>query len=346
MRVLNLSLDKNVLKEGSLVQRRLISLAGKHGTDTEEVNVTVLMPGKRDEQKRISPHLVIHAVGGFKILQFFKMWRKGKGILKHHPLSISPSTERERQEYNLITVQDAYFVGLIGFLLARKFNIPLEIQVHGLEQYSGLRKIVANFLLPRATKIRVVSERLQRELISNFQFPISKFYILPVYTQVETALRSVKKGLPVPFTFLTVGRLVPVKNIALQIRAFARLVREVPHVRLVIVGSGAERSNLQFLISNFQLKDKVILAGRQENLERYYQEADAFLLTSDSEGYGVVVTEAAAYKLPIIMTNVGLAGEFIKHDESGIIIPVGNEDELFGAMKELVEKPELRLRLG
>lgn len=100
--------------------------------------------------------------------------------------------------------------------------------------------------------------------------------------------------------------------------------------------------NLQFSISNFQLEDKISLEGRQENLGKYYKEADCFLMTSNSEGWGLVVTEASAYGLPIIMTAVGLAGEFIKNGENGIVIPIGDERALFSAMKRVINDEVLR----
>jgi len=70
------------------------------------------------------------------------------------------------------------------------------------------------------------------------------------------------------------------------------------------------------------------------------------LLTSNYEGWGIVVVEAAAYGLPIIMTDVGCAGELIKNGESGIIIPVVDQKELEKEMIRLVDDTELREKLG
>ena len=139
---------------------------------------------------------------------------------------------------------------------------------------------------------------------------------------------------------------MPVKNVALQICAFARLVKEYPQIRLRIVGEGPMRRNLQLTTNNLQLKDRVAFEGRQDNLSPYYKNADAFLLTSDFEGWGLAVTEAAAYGLPIIMTDVGLAGEFIGDGENGLVIPVGDEVALVAAMRRVMTDASLRARLG
>jgi glycosyltransferase involved in cell wall biosynthesis len=84
----------------------------------------------------------------------------------------------------------------------------------------------------------------------------------------------------------------------------------------------------------------------REKLDDLYSRADCFLLTSNSEGWGLVAVEAAAHALPIIMTDVGLAGEVIKNEESGLIIPVGDKDKLVAAMERIINDAGLRQRLG
>lgn len=330
MKICNLSLDNNVLKSGSLVQKRLLSLAEMAG------EITLFVPGETDESKKNSEHLTVYSVGGAKFIQFFKLWRKAKEIVN-------------KDKFDLITVQDTSFLALIGFFLAKRFKIPFEIQVHGLEKFYGIRKLIAGFVLSRAAKVRAVSHRLVSTLTETYNLKPNTFYVLPVYTQIVAPTEipnRVKVETNKQFTFLTVGRLVRVKNTDLQIRAFAELVKEFPNTRLVIVGSGELEGSLKSKVKSLKLEGKVNFEGRQENLERYYKEADAFLITSNAEGWGVVVTEAAAYGLPIVMTNVGLAGEFIKSEENGIVIPVGNEKALVTAMKRVIRDESLRKKLS
>ncbi len=298
MRVLNFSLDKTALEEGSLVQKRLAALSTAVG------EVVVLTPSGK----------------GGKVRQFLRIWKEARRLLAE-------------KHFNLITVQDTAYLALLAYLLARTARVPFEVQVHGLEKFYGVRKLIAGFVLRRADKVRVVSERLKREISA-------RAYVLPVYTQIPSQPPLYKGGEEGgDFVFLTVGRLVPVKNIGLQIRAFARIAKEFPNARLVIVGDGPERDNLP-------THGCVIFEGAQKDLRRFYKDADAFLFTSNSEGWGVVVTEAAAYGLPIIMTDVGCAGEFIKNGENGLVIPVGDEDALVAAMKRIIKDGELRVHLG
>jgi len=379
MRVLNLSLDTQILEKDSAVQKRLIALAEKVGNTTPALadsgtpflngGITVFVPGVRDERQELSAHLTIYSFGGLKLMQLFKMWRMGKRLLRSEASSffkggakssrrriLNPSaleneplplTKGELRPYDLITVQDPYFLGFLAVKLSEKFLVPIEVQIHGFEKMEGGRARLARFVLERATKIRVVSNRLRKLLESRFMIHESRIYELPVYTQIETPPKTSKrKTVPYPFTFLTVGRLVAIKNIALQINAFAKVAGKVPYIRLRIVGGGPLLEDLKLDVTSLNLEDKVLFEGYQGDLSRYYEEADAFLFTSNSEGWGRVVLEAAAHKLPIIMTDVGLAREVIQNEKNGFIIPVGNEDELARAMEEFLDKPELRVRLG
>ncbi len=344
MRVLNLSLDTKVLEKDSAVEKRLILLAEKAG------EMTVFVPGESDEERELSPSLTVHSFGGPKFLQLWKMWRKGRKLLKNPPAHKNeppPLRKEELKTFDLITVQDVYFLGWLGVKLSKLSGIPLEIQVHGLEKLSGLRERLARYVLSHANKVRVVSHRLQRLLTTYYQLPTTKIYELSVGTQIEASQKYAKrKTVPYPFTFLTVSRLVPVKNIEMQIRALGELVKTIPHVRLRIVGEGPIEESLKLQVQSLKLQDKISFEGYQKDLTKYYEEADAFMLTSDSEGWGRVLLEAAAYALPIIMTDVGLAQEVLLNNESAFVIKPGDTRELVLAMQELVDQPELRNRIG
>jgi len=146
--------------------------------------------------------------------------------------------------------------------------------------------------------------------------------------------------------FLTIGRLVPVKNIVIQIKAMVEVIKKFPEVELWIIGEGPEKNNLEYIINNLELSEKVKLLGWQGDLRKFYSQADVFMLTSNYEGWGLAVIEAAAYGLPIIMTDVGCAGEVIRNRENGIIISVGDVKKLGEAMVKIMENKDLRKKLG
>ncbi len=93
------------------------------------------------------------------------------------------------------------------------------------------------------------------------------------------------------------------------------------------------------------LEKHVTFTGTVSDPTPFFHEADAFLLTSLSEGYGMAPIEAACFGLPVIMTDVGCANEVILDQINGFVIPVGDELALVKAMKRLIEEPETRERI-
>src|SRR3989344_6123314 len=331
MKILNLSLDKSILDKNSKTSRRVV----EYGDWAD--SYIVVVPDKDYKEIRLSEKVFVYGSGGNnKIFQLINVYRVAKKLLK-------------RGGFDLITVQDQYYLALVGRILAKKFKIGLELQIHGFEKYSGLRKIIADFAILRASAVRCVSRRLKGQLMRDFGVREEKITVAPIYSEsvkfIKLKVHKVDNE-DNNFIFLTVGRLVAVKNISLQIRAMAEVAKKYPNVELIIVGDGPERKNLELKIKNLKLQNYIKLLGWQNNPEEFYSQADAFLLTSDYEGWGIVAVEAANYGLPIIMTNVGCAGELIENEKSGLVVPVNNQIKLEEAMVRIIKDDSLRKKLA
>jgi len=295
-------------------------------------NYSVILPSSSKDIVRLAENIIVYGSGGNnKVFNFFLIFFLAKRLLS-------------TGQYDILSIQDQYFLGFLGLFLSKLYKVPLEIQVHGFEKFRGFRAIFARFVIKRANVVRAVSLRLKNSLIKEFGIKESKVYVLPLFVLIGKHTRNLE--VKNTFNFLTVARLVPVKNIDLQIKAMVSLSNKYPEVRLKIVGDGPEKGRLIRLVLKLKLGDIVEFVGYQKEVDSWYENADVFVLSSDSEGWGVVVIEAASYGLPIIMTDVGCAGEFIHNKENGIIIPVKDVTALNEAMIDLVEKPELRMTLG
>src|SRR3989344_4647480 len=124
MKILNLSLDKSILDKNSKVARRII----EYGNLVDGYNDVV--PDKDYKEIRLSEKVFAYGTGGNnKIFQLINVHRVAKKILK-------------QDKFDVITIQDQYYLALVGWILAKKFKIGLELQIHGFEKYSGLRKII------------------------------------------------------------------------------------------------------------------------------------------------------------------------------------------------------------
>ena len=308
MRVLNLGLDNLVLDPQSSVANRLLEYGGL----VDEY--IVIVPDGEKKVQGLSDKVTVYGSGGAnKIIQLFKTCRLARKLIRE-------------KKFDVITVQDQYYLALLGWRLAREFGIGLELQIHGLEKYSGIRKVIARFVIPRAGVIRAVSERLKKRLVDEFGVAENKISVVPIFSDVGCRMSDV--GFRISdfgsrnkerFVFLTVGRLVEIKNISLQISAFKELLKKNKNIELQIVGAGPFEDVLKKEAVGIE---QIKFIGWKNDLEEYYKNADVFLLTSNYEGWGMVIIEAASYGLPIIMTDVGCAGEVIKNNESGLIVPV------------------------
>lgn len=263
-----------------------------------------------------------------------------------------------RERYHLVTAQEIEH-SFLAWLLSRKFHTPWQMQIHtdvfspSFRQKSLANKIrvwIAKFLIPRADCIRVVSRRIKESLDLRFGIRDLKIMVLPIFSALDTRypLRNVReKYRNFEFIILMVSRLAREKNIPLALEGFREVAKKYPKTLLVIVGDGPERKNLEFRIKNYELGNNVRLEGGwPKNLSEYYRAADCFLLTSNYEGYGLVVVEALMYGLPVVMTDVGIAGEIVKNEENGIIVKVGDREGVAMGIETLIRDPAFRKKLS
>jgi len=329
MKILSLGLDNSSLNKNSFLAKRVIEYGGL----VEKYKIIV--PNRKEEKVELSEKVIVYGSGGInKFAQFFKIYKLAKRLLWE-------------EKFNLITVQDQYYLALIGLFLSKKFRIGIEIQVHGFEKYYGLRKIIARYVLLRANAVRCVSQRLKSQLINEFNIKEELITVVPIYSELQITNYELRvKTNKDKFIFLTISRLVKVKNIEMQIEAMKEIIKKYPEIELWIIGDGSGREKLEIRSKKLGVADNIKFFGWQNNLNEYYKKADTFLLTSNAEGWGMAVIEVAAYGLPIIMTDVGCAGEVIKNEESGLIIPVGDKEKLVEAMLKIIKDEELRKKLG
>jgi glycosyltransferase involved in cell wall biosynthesis len=155
----------------------------------------------------------------------------------------------------------------------------------------------------------------------------------------RAALRR-RYGLSDRPTVLFVGRLIPKKRAGLLIKAFCRMCRE-DDVQLVVVGDGEEREMHEQLVKQLDMTRRVRFAGfaQPSDMPTWYALSDLFVLPS-SETWGVVVLEALASGLPVIVTDeVGCHPDIVVDEVVGDVIPSANEQALAAALKKRLANP-------
>jgi glycosyltransferase involved in cell wall biosynthesis len=144
----------------------------------------------------------------------------------------------------------------------------------------------------------------------------------------------------------TVGRLSEEKRHIDLLKAFVKVSKVFPNTRLLIVGDGYLRKVLEETAEKFNLCNKVTFVGFPENVFMFLKEMDLFVLPSRTEGAPVSILEAMVMGLPVIATTAGGIPEIVINNQTGLLVNIGNFDELASAVIKLLSNPEEMKKMG
>jgi sugar transferase (PEP-CTERM/EpsH1 system associated) len=237
-----------------------------------------------------------------------------------------------------------------GFLSARLARVPIVVHSeHGRTfPEQPLRARTQRLLLRGVDAAFAVSEQLRADLVREIGIDGSSMEIL--YNGVDTrAFRP--RAAPAspaqaagPLRIGSVGRLVPVKNYALLLHAFAQLPPAA--AQLVLVGEGPERAKLEQLADELGIHGRVEFAGHRDDVSELLRGMDIFVLPSMSEGMSNTLLEAMASGVPVVASDVGGNREIIESERSGLLFPSGDTAAALAQLTRLIGNSELRHTLG
>jgi GalNAc-alpha-(1->4)-GalNAc-alpha-(1->3)-diNAcBac-PP-undecaprenol alpha-1,4-N-acetyl-D-galactosaminyltransferase len=183
-----------------------------------------------------------------------------------------------------------------------------------------------------------------------FQTPDAKKYFSEKIQDKSTIISNpLSSELLQPFTgernkvIVTATRLDKQKNLKMLIDAYYKIQQEYPEYTLKIYGEGPLREELTMHTENLKINGKVSLPGYSRNLHQEITEAALFVLPSNYEGISNSLIEALALGIPVISTDhpIGGAKMYIKPEYNGLLVPVGDTESLYLAMKKLIDNPSL-----
>ena len=192
-------------------------------------------------------------------------------------------------------------------------------------------------------------------LIGHQKYLKSRVYLLPNSIDRKRFARDFTKrqqirakwGVSMRETvFICVGRLAPEKNQILLLKAFKKMLAKHPSARVVLVGDGPERNNLELFVTSNDLTGKVIFEGEKTQVDVFLSGADVFVLPSNIESLPLALLEALAAGLPCLVSKVGDVPLFVKHGRSGFVFKPGDETMLSCVMTELAVNEPLRKKMG
>lgn len=211
----------------------------------------------------------------------------------------------------------------------------------------GLRHLLERGLAPRFRRIAAVSDAIARYAVDEIGLRAGQ--LVTVHNGIPDGVVAAPRRPPGgrgPASFITTGRLAPIKNHGLLLRAFARVAREAPGTRLVLVGDGPERPALEALVRELGLGPAVSFPGFRTDVGELLAAADAFVLSSRYEGISMALLEAMQSGLPAVATRVGGVPETVLDGETGLLVDSEDEAGLAAAMLRLARDPGLRAALG
>ena len=354
MKVLSIDRDRDrkIFEDGDATRERMV----EYGKKMEEMHSVVFVLKKHGLKTiAISENVFVHPTNSLS--RWFFLWdaiRLGKKIIRENKFVRGDC---------VVTCQDPFECGFVGWRVAGAFHLPLHLQIHTdfLSRHfktSFLQKCrvwFAKFLIPRADFIRAVSLRIVESLKDAGVKTKHPVRILPIRIDAEAIISKnstaensdLKKMFPqFKFIILMASRLSKEKRIIDAISAFASVAKNYPDAGLVIAGDGPLLSELKNKAKNMDIFDKVFFLGFCEDIFSLMKTADIFLTCSEYEGYGMSVVEAGLSHLPVISTAVGLSGELLIHLKNSYICPVYDTVCIAKGIEMMLGNEDLRRELS
>jgi len=235
----------------------------------------------------------------------------------------------------------------LAFALAGT-SIPVLGSEHIVPEHYRTRPLQYALLIsasPFLRKVTVLSEAIR----CRYPAPIRNRMIVmpnPVVPAIDHAGSNARKA---RYVLLNVGRFDAQKDHATLLRAFARIATAFPDWELRIIGNGPLRGELEHLVHDLGLEERVRMPGVKSDIGVEYRAADAFVISSRYEAFGLVTAEAMAHGLPAVgFADCSGTNELIQNGSTGLLAASGPDRpmSLSLELEHVMSDPDLRRRLG
>ncbi|MEY4700461.1 MAG: hypothetical protein RL326_648 [Pseudomonadota bacterium] len=232
-------------------------------------------------------------------------------------------------------------------LIVRQSNAPLSEHKSGVMHEVSRRLIPMTY--PKASSVIAVSKGVQEELISMQPMLSERIQVLPTPVLTSDVRRQGEQTPAHPWfterrapVILSAGRLERHKGMFELLRAFA-VVRKSRDAKLIIIGEGSARTELEAEVMKLGLANDVDLPGFQENPFPFMNHATLFVLNSYYEGLPNVIIQAMSFGTPIVCTDCKSGpSEILEAGRFGRLIPVRSHEKLVTALTESLDLPKHR----
>lgn len=239
-------------------------------------------------------------------------------------------------------------------------GVPLALVIYNTDPYRADPRILPHFLLSRLAMLWprnfvACSEYVRSYVIEHQRVNTNRIRTIRCVVDVERIkslahayemARSEFRFAPDALVIGTVARLDPQKGLMNLLLAFKSLYPRHQQLRLLIVGDGPMRVELQEWVRRENLEDRILFTGFRSDYDTILQGFDIFALPSLWEGLPMVLMDAMASGKPIVTTRVAGIPEVIEHDSNGLLAPPGDPALFADLLEKLLLDCSLRARLA
>jgi glycosyltransferase involved in cell wall biosynthesis len=245
----------------------------------------------------------------------------------------------------------------LAWLLARLRGARLALIIHGIEAWEPQRRPLVNRLARTVDAIISVSRHSAERFSRWAKVPIDRAFILPncvdlnhFQPQQRDVMLAERYGLQSSKVILTMGRLESqerYKGFDEVIDVMPPLLKRFPNLKYLIVGDGPDRSRLEAKATALGVSDNVIFTGYIPESEKvaHYNLADAYVMPSMGEGFGIVLIEAAACGVPVVGSQADGSREALLDGRLGRLVDPRQPNELIEAVTAVLGHRASRQRI-
>jgi len=266
---------------------------------------------------------------------------------------------------DLTVCDDPFSSAIAGFLIRRRFGIPMCVQYMGdiVENPLWLHDRVRNrlvypyatWLLRQADSVRVISAANKAKLVRRMGIPGDRIFVVPNIKGVERFVAADGARVRARYAaegfakiVLYVGRLESQKDVATLLRAVPPVVERYPETLFLIGGNGSEEEMLRRLCHELRVERNVAFAGfiQPGEVPEYFRACDVFVLPSLWEDRAGVLVEALAAGRPAVATDTQGTAEVIQDGTTGFIVEPRRPDQIAERLVQLLGDEDLAARMG
>lgn len=320
------------------IERVIATLANKFA---ESMNVTILVKDQAYSHYQLDSRVKIETLNN-EIN--FDLNSKASRIVEAGKNFIS--SRKKLKKYLIVKNFDFYYIAhplnALEFHLAKGINNQVIITEHGgIDAYNSVYKKIKKWLYPKA-KTYVVPTKTDTELYLKMGFPA-------VYIPHFKSDIPYTKSLQNNKIAITIGRMTEAKRQWILIDLWDKIVNvhNITDWQLHIVGDGNLKQEYINKIHEKKLENNVKILPPQKEVENYYREASFFLLTSQSEGFGMVILEAMSFGLPCISYDCPAGPrDMITNNKNGFLVEYDNFAELEKLTVEIITNSKKMIEFG